>query len=113
MRVFSSMRVHDINPAGVTSEGPRLLREFLSFAEHRLLSSPATSAAAGTESPFERDVCRELTKLGIRVQPQVGASAIVSTSGCWTMSCRAGSSAASSATACRIIRWKPSGIATG
>jgi very-short-patch-repair endonuclease len=72
MKVFSSIRDHDINPAGATSEGPRLLREFLAYAEHRRLSNPALTAASDAESPFERDVCLELTKRGIRIQPQVG-----------------------------------------
>jgi very-short-patch-repair endonuclease len=72
MKVFSSIRDHDINPAGATSEGPRLLREFLAYAEHRRLNSSALAAAADAESPFERDVCLELTRRGIRVQPQVG-----------------------------------------
>jgi very-short-patch-repair endonuclease len=74
MKVFSSIRDHDINPAGATSEGPRLLREFLAYAEHRRLASAALSAAADAESPFERDVCLELTRRGVRIQPQVGVS---------------------------------------
>ena len=72
MRVFSSIRDHDISPANVTSDGPRLLREFLAYAEHRRLGSPSLSAAADTESLFERDVYQELTRRGIRLQPQVG-----------------------------------------
>ena len=72
MRVFSSIRDHDISPANVTSDGPRLLREFLAYAEHRRLGSPSLSAAADTESLFERDVYEELTRRGIRLQPQVG-----------------------------------------
>lgn len=72
MKVFSSIRDHDINPAGVTSDGPKLLRDFLSYAEHRRLANAALTAASETESPFERDVCLELTRRGIRVEPQVG-----------------------------------------
>lgn len=74
MKVFSSIRDHDINPAAATSEGPRLLREFLSYAEHRRLGNATLSAAADVESPFERDVCLELTRRGVRIQPQVGVS---------------------------------------
>lgn len=72
MKVFSSMRDHDINPAGSVSEGPRLLREFLSYAEHRRLGGAAVSAAADAESPFERDVATELIRRGVRIQQQVG-----------------------------------------
>lgn len=72
MKVFSSIRDHDINPAGATSEGPRLLREFLAYAEHRRLENQRVSALDDAESPFERDVCQELTNRGVRVQPQVG-----------------------------------------
>jgi very-short-patch-repair endonuclease len=72
MKVFSSMRDHDINPAGATSQGPELLKDFLAYAEHKRLAT--TSAAADAESPFERDVCLELERHGVRVQPQVGVS---------------------------------------
>lgn len=72
MKVFASMRDHDINPAGATSDGPRLLREFLAYAEHRRLGGVTNSVAADAESPFERDVAQELTRRGVRVVPQVG-----------------------------------------
>lgn len=72
MKVFSSMRDHDINPSGATSDGPRLLREFLAYAEHRRLDGAIARSAADAESPFESDVAAELIKRGIRVQAQVG-----------------------------------------
>jgi very-short-patch-repair endonuclease len=72
MKVFSSMRDHDINPAGAVSDGPRLLREFLAYAEHRRLGGQTITAAAEAESPFEREVAVELMRRGVRVQPQVG-----------------------------------------
>lgn len=74
MRVFSSMRDHDINPSGAVSEGPRLLREFLAYAEHRRLDGQIVTGTADAESPFERDVAAELIRRGVRVQPQVGVS---------------------------------------
>lgn len=74
MRVFSSMRDHDINPTGAVSDGPRLLREFLAYAEHRRLDGAIAAAAADAESPFEADVAAELIRRGVRVQPQVGVS---------------------------------------
>ncbi|MFS8085616.1 MAG: DEAD/DEAH box helicase, partial [Acidobacteriota bacterium] len=39
MRLFSSMKGEDINPVATVSEGPRLLREFLLYAEHGRLDS--------------------------------------------------------------------------
>lgn len=74
MRVFSSMRDHDINPSGNVSDGPRLLREFLAYAEHRRLDGAIATAMADAESPFESDVAAELIRRGVRVQPQVGVS---------------------------------------
>lgn len=74
MRVFSSIRGEDINPAATTSRGAQLLRDFLIYAEHKRLDSPIASAAADTESPFERDVFQELTGRGVKLVPQVGAS---------------------------------------
>ncbi len=62
MRVFSSMRGDEINAAATTSDGAKLLREFLNYAEHGRLESTSTSLAADTESPFERDVLMELTR---------------------------------------------------
>jgi len=74
MKVFSSIREHDINPTGAVSDGPRLLRDFLGYAEHGRLGNSAISVADDAESPFERDVCLELTRRGIQVQTQVGVS---------------------------------------
>lgn len=42
MHVFSSLRDQDIITSEATSEGPRLIRDFLSFAEHRRFNSPAS-----------------------------------------------------------------------
>ena len=72
MRVFSSICGEDINPASTTSRGAQLLRDFLTYAEHKRLDSPALSVLADTESPFERDVLQELTNRGIKIVPQVG-----------------------------------------
>ncbi len=74
MRVFSSIKGEDINPVATTSQGAQLLRDFLTYAEHKRLDSPVLSAIAETESPFERDVMQELTRRGIRLVPQVGVS---------------------------------------
>ncbi len=74
MRVFSSMKADEISAAGTTSRGATLLREFLRFAEHGVLESTSASLAAGTESPFERDVLNELTARSVSVVPQVGVA---------------------------------------
>lgn len=74
MKVFSSMRGDEINPASANSRGATLLREFLLFAEHGRLESVSASMAADTDSPFELDVYNELIKRGIRVVTQVGSA---------------------------------------
>jgi very-short-patch-repair endonuclease len=74
MRVFSSMRGDEIPAATTGSDGPRLLREFLLYAERGRLESATASAAADTESPFERDVLQELAQRGFAVVPQVGVA---------------------------------------
>jgi very-short-patch-repair endonuclease len=74
MRVFSSMRADDINAAATGSSGPRLLQDFLRYAETGRLESVVASATAAAESPFERQVASELARRGIKVVPQVGVA---------------------------------------
>ena len=74
MRVFSSIRATDINPANATSAGPRLLREFLEYAEHGRLLVPAGTSTAGAESPFEHEVMQALAARGLTVVPRVGVA---------------------------------------
>jgi very-short-patch-repair endonuclease len=74
MRIFSSMKGDEINPVAISSEGPRLLREFLLYAEKGRLDSSIASLTANTDSPFETDVLTELTRKGLNVVPQVGAA---------------------------------------
>ncbi|MFL5582052.1 MAG: DUF3320 domain-containing protein, partial [Gemmatimonadaceae bacterium] len=74
MRVFSSMRGEEINPATTSSRGATLLREFLIYAERGRLESVSASLAAEAESPLERDVLNELTARGLTVVPQVGVA---------------------------------------
>ena len=70
MRVFSSMRGDEISASSTTSNGARLLREFLLYAERGHLGSAAASLSADTESPFEQDVLSELTRRGYHVVPR-------------------------------------------
>ena len=74
MRVFSSIRGDDINPAASISEGPQLLRDFLKYAETGRLESTIAKLGAETDSPLEKDVLSELMLRGIKVVPQVGVS---------------------------------------
>jgi len=74
MRVFASIRGDEIRPTATGSDGPRLLRDFLVYAEHGRLDSPMVSAGASAESPFERDVYTELSRHGLQLEPQEGAS---------------------------------------
>ncbi len=72
MRVYSSIHSDEINLAATASRGAQLLKDFLTYAEHKRLDSPILSAAAETESPFEREVFLELQQRGISLVPQVG-----------------------------------------
>jgi very-short-patch-repair endonuclease len=74
MRVFSSIRGSDINPTAAASAGPRLLREFLEYAEHGRLAVPTGVSAGATESPFEREVMTALVERGLEIVPQVGVA---------------------------------------
>ena len=74
MTVFASMRGADIAPTSAVSQGPRLLRDFLDYAEHGRLTLPNASASAATESPFEREVMLALLERGLKVVPQVGVA---------------------------------------
>ena len=74
MRVYSSIRASDINPSAAVSAGPRLLRDFLEYAEHGRLTVPAGSSAGATESPFEHEVMTALVERGLQVVPQVGVA---------------------------------------
>lgn len=72
LKVFSSMRADDIDPARAPSMGASHLRAFLRFAEGGALSASKASFRTLIESPFERSVHDELTKSGLRLVPQVG-----------------------------------------
>lgn len=74
LRLFTSMRGDQIDPTRSTSEGARLLREYLLFAERGVLEQAKIDLAAEVESPFELSVYQELTQRGLRLIPQVGQS---------------------------------------
>jgi very-short-patch-repair endonuclease len=74
MHVYSSIRASDINPSSAVSAGPRLLRDFLDYAEHGRLAIPAAHSAGAAESPFEHEVMSALVERGLQVVPQVGVA---------------------------------------
>jgi very-short-patch-repair endonuclease len=74
MHVFSSMRGDEIVAATASSDGPRLLRDFLLFAERGRLDGAEMNAVLDTESTFEHDVFQEISHRGIRLVPQVGVA---------------------------------------
>lgn len=74
--VVSSIRGSDIDLTRTQKMGPRLLKNYLDFAEHgtAALASPTLGGDAEYESPFEESVGRALERLGYTVHRQVGAS---------------------------------------
>ncbi len=74
MRVFSSIRCDDIGAVDASARGAVLLRDFLRYAERGTLDGDVVRADAATESPFERQVLRELRARGLALVPQVGAA---------------------------------------
>ena len=74
MQVFASMRGDEIELTAEPTPGPRLLREFLLFAERGRLEGGPAGAGAENGSPLERDVARELTQRGLKLVPRVGVA---------------------------------------
>jgi len=74
MRVFSSVRCDDFRLEATASKGARLLQEFLAYAERRRLDGLKIDAVAALESAFEAEVHAELSRRGLQLVPQVGAS---------------------------------------
>jgi very-short-patch-repair endonuclease len=75
MRVFASIRGDDINVSQSDSAGARLLRSFLSYAEHGHVDGASPAAQAPTEGQaLELDVADELEAHGLRLAQRVGLS---------------------------------------
>jgi very-short-patch-repair endonuclease len=72
MRVFASMRAHDIHDG--QSRGGPLLKAFLEYAESGRLDHPALQGTGRAESPFEREVVRDLARRGHLVESQIGVA---------------------------------------
>jgi len=74
MFVFSSMKGDEIDSSRTSAPGARFLREFLIYAERGSLAGSPIALDAGMESPFEREVFRELTLRGVKMRPQIGVA---------------------------------------
>ena len=75
VEIFSSIRGDDIDLSKTDSEGVRLLKKYLDFAEKGpsiLMDNEANEEVS--ESPFEEAVYNLLVKKGVKVKKQVGCS---------------------------------------
>ncbi|MBA2448867.1 MAG: DUF3320 domain-containing protein [Chloroflexi bacterium] len=76
VKVVSSIMAVDINLEQATSEGARLLRAYLDFAERGVgaIAEMLTSAGGEADSPFEEAVQEALERRGLQVHRQIGCS---------------------------------------
>lgn len=74
MKVFASIRGDEIDLERAHSEGARLLREFLIFAESGRIEVPKINFDAEFDSSFEQAVYQALTDAGLKITAQVGQS---------------------------------------
>ncbi|MGI9254079.1 MAG: DUF3320 domain-containing protein, partial [Thermomicrobiales bacterium] len=74
--LVSSIRAIDIEEARASKLGPRLLKNYLDYAERgpKALDEFVHSVGDETESPFEEEVARALERAGWTVHTQVGVS---------------------------------------
>ena len=71
-RVFSSIRHTDIRLDATKHAGPRVLKQFLQYAETGEMDVPVITGGP-PDSPFEEDVAHELERHGHRVEGQIGS----------------------------------------
>ncbi len=77
IQVVSSMHAMDIDLSRTESEGVRLLREYLDFAENGEIALQRSESVGSTDqfdSDFEYEVCEFLRNHGFSVDTQVGCS---------------------------------------
>lgn len=77
VQLVSSMHASDIDLTRTASEGARLLREYLDYAEHGAVALErdiSVSAYDQFDSDFEMEVCDFLRSRGFSVDTQVGCS---------------------------------------
>jgi len=71
--VFASFDPGDIDVSRSKSDGVRILKRFLDFANGTYLSADSASDT-GADSPFEEDVAEVIRSLGYIADPQVGSA---------------------------------------
>lgn len=77
VKVVSSIRAYDIDITKVSNVGPKLLHDYLDYAEHGVKALDRAISVGENEefdSPFEQDVYEFLKKNGFDVTTQVGCS---------------------------------------
>ena len=77
VKVVSSIRAYDIDISRVTNNGPKLLHDYLDYAEHGVTALDRAISVNENEefdSPFEQDVYEFLKDNGFDVTTQVGCS---------------------------------------
>lgn len=71
--VFTNLTAEDIDTTNTISQGLRVLKSFLQFAQKGILERPLESRHS-TDSPFEEAVAEQLKRRGYQVHRQLGAS---------------------------------------
>lgn len=71
--VFCSFDPGDINTDRAKSEGVRILKRYLDYAQTGILNQ-STSTGEDHDSPFEEDVARVVGSFGFTADPQVGTA---------------------------------------
>ena len=73
MDVFSNFKADDIDLSRTKARGAIALKNFLAFADKRILLQPYGTGKE-PDSPFEEEVLAALTSRGFAVEPQVGTA---------------------------------------
>lgn len=73
MDVFSNFKASDMDLNRSNARGVLALRNFLAYAESRVIEQPI-STGKEPDSPFEEAVIEKLVQYGIKVEPQVGTA---------------------------------------
>jgi very-short-patch-repair endonuclease len=77
VKVVSSIKAFDIDVSRVSNDGPKLLHDYLDYAEHGVQALERAISASDEpefDSPFEQDVYEFLKENGFEVTTQVGCS---------------------------------------
>lgn len=74
MVVFSSLRADDFDLNKLETEGPRLLRGFLKYAETGTIEGLKLGTTVVFDSPFEEEVYSALSRQGLSLMTQIGDS---------------------------------------